>query len=65
MNFKLLIMPNQNSLNQLAYGIVMCGRVLYPPCKKKIKSVPAQKMKEEEWIKYNNIINELKNELPK
>ena len=60
MNFKLLIMPHQNSLNQLAYGIVMCGRVLYPPCKKKIKSVPAQKMKEEDFIKYSNLINELK-----
>ena len=54
-------MPNQNSLNQLAYGIVMCGRVLYPPCKKKIKSLPAQKMKEEDFIKYSNLINELKN----
>ena len=65
MNFKLLIMPNQNSLNQLAYGIVICGRVLYPPCKKKIKSVPTQKMKEEDFIKYSNLVNELKNELPK
>ncbi len=55
-------MPHPNSLNQLAYGIVMCGKVMYPPCKKKIKALPAQKMKEEEWIKYNNIINELKNE---
>ena len=53
-------MPHQNSLNQLAYGIVMCGSVLYPPCKKKIKSLPAQKMKEEDFIKYSNLVNELK-----
>jgi len=52
--------PHPNSLNQLAYGIVMCGRVLYPPCKKKIKAVPAQKMKEEDFIKYSNLINKLK-----